>query len=96
MTRQLPPKAVHDEPLTHANITAFRELARNAFNEDLFRNGGNWEDCDACVAEHWEDLLDILSQEIYERSLDWIEQQEAKAGEEDPSLSAAERNPRLT
>lgn len=85
-----------NEPLTQQNINAFRDLVGNAFNEDLFNNGGQWEDYEACVEEHWDDLLDILRQEIYERSLDWIKQQEAKADEPHPSLSVEERNRNLS
>lgn len=82
-----------NDPLTRSNLEAFKELARNAFNEDLFQNGGSWEDCDACVAEHWEDLLEIVKQEIYERSVQWIE--DHALDEPHPSLSAEERNPSL-
>lgn len=81
-----------------SNLDSFKELVGHAFNEDLFKSGGDWTDYEDCVAEHWEDLMDIMRQEIYDRAIDHIEnkQQKAKDAKTDPSLSAAERNPGLS
>lgn len=72
----------------------FQDLVEQAFSDDLHANGANWEDSGKCVDEHWEDLLDIMRQEITDRALDFIREQEREAAinEPHPSLSAAERN----
>lgn len=82
-----------NERLPEALTRQFQQLVEQAFSDDLHVNGGDWRDSHECTAEHWEELLDIMRQEITDRTLDHIESQQAD--EPHPSLSAAERNPRL-
>lgn len=74
----------------------FREMCAQQFSDELHDAGGEWSDCDQAMEEHWEDLKDILFQEIRDRAYDFIKQK-AQDDEDgpDPSLSAAERNPNL-
>ena len=84
--------------MTNSNLKfrhrEFREMVAQKFNDELHKAGGEWSDCDQAMDEHWEDLMDILDQEISDRAHDFIKQQ-ALDNEPHPSLTAAERNPNL-
>ena len=83
--------------MDNIRLNEFKELVRQQFSDDLHENGGDWEKSEELMDEHWENLLEIMNEEIFDLTQKYLNDIAAREeNDTDHGLSAAERNPRLT